>query len=332
MAQNFSQDNSAPRSRALVALLLAISLLCMIGYAREGERGPLHSLQAGVSTAFLPAKAASGAISAVEYSAFIAANDATADDSTLSALRQQNDQLRQNVAQLEEYRQEAQRLQQLLDFQDLYGLEGVTCTVLSRTGDSWNNSVTIGKGSAEGVRAGLAVAGPTGLVGQVVSVQQHSAEVRLLQDPQSGVAVMVQSNRQEGILRGSLDGLLYLENMADDAEVQAGDVIVTSGLGGSFYRGIVVGTVVKVEGEAGSASRRIVVEPNESTGPLQEVMVITGMDADAAQTAASDASADSPSDEAASADASDAPASDASDAGASPDGSAAVAGDVGYTG
>ncbi|MBO4365985.1 MAG: rod shape-determining protein MreC [Eggerthellaceae bacterium] len=282
MAHNFRQASPALRSHALVIVLLVISLACVTMYAREGEGGLMHTMQSGTSAMFTPMRAASGAVSTVEYSAFTAINDSTADPSTLSELKEQNEQLRQTVAQLEEYRQESIRLQQLLDFRDLYSLEGVTATVLSRSTDSWNNVITIGKGSEEGVRAGLPVAGPNGLVGQVVSVTPHTAEVRLLQDPQSGVAVMIQSNREEGIVKGSLDGLLYLENVSDDAEVKPGDVVITSGLGGSFYRGIVVGTVVKVEGESGLTSRRIVVEPNEKTGPLQEVMVITAMNSEGA--------------------------------------------------
>ena len=67
-----------------------------------------------------------------------------------------------------------------------------------------------------------------------------------------------------------------------EIEDKTGDVIVTSGLGGSFFRGIIVGTVVKVDGDASTETRRIVVEPNESTGPLQEVMVITAMNSEGA--------------------------------------------------
>lgn len=277
MVKNFKQDRPAVHSNVIVVALLVVSLACMTLYAREGEGGPMHSLQAGTSAMFVPLRAASGAVSVVPYSLFTSASDATADSTKVSELQQQNEQLRQTVAQLEEYRQESDRLQKLLKFQDMYDIEGVTATVLSRSTDSWNMILTIGKGSGEGIRAGLPVAGPTGLVGQVVSVTPHSAEVRLLQDPQSGVAVMIQSNREEGIVRGSLDGLLYLENVSDDVEVKPGDVVITSGLGGSFYRGIIVGTVVKVDGNTGDTNRQIVVEPNETAAPLQEVMVMTSM-------------------------------------------------------
>ena len=268
------------RGYGLLAILLVISLACMTIYAREGDNGFMHSLQKGTSALFSPLKLASGTISSMEYSAFTSFEDATADKETLSALKEQNEQLRQTVSELEEYRQEARRLNGLLNYQDMYDLEGITASVISRSTDSWNRVITIDKGSNDGVVAGLPVIGPTGLVGQVISTSSKSAEVRLLQDAKSGVAVMIQSNREEGILKGSYDGLLYLENVGDDVEVKEGDVIITSGSGGSYFRGITVGTVVKVEGETGSSSRKIIVEPNESTGPLQEVMVIYAMNSE----------------------------------------------------
>ena len=237
-------------------------------------------MQSATSAVLTPVKYVSGGVTAAEYSAFTAVEDATSGDVSLTQLREQNEQLRQSVAQMEEYRQESERLRQLLGYRDAYALEGVVCSVISRSGSSWNNVVTIGKGTADGVRPGLAVVGPAGVVGQVISADSRTAEVRLLQDPQSGVAVLIQSSRDEGIVKGSLDGLLYLQNISDEAKVEAGDVVVTSGLGGSFNRGLIVGTVAKVEGTG--PSRKIIVEPNETTGPLQEVMVVTGMESEGA--------------------------------------------------
>lgn len=237
----------------------------------------MHTLQSGTAAVFTPAKYASGVVADAEYMAFTAIGDLTAGDAEMSQLKEENQQLRQEVAELEEYRQESERLQELLDYQDAYDLEGVVCPVVSRSGKSWNNTITIGKGTDSGVHSGMAVIGPAGVVGQVVSANSHTAEVRLLQDPKSGVAVLIQSSRAEGIVKGSLDGMLYLENVSDDSTIKEGDVVVTSGLGGNFNRGLIVGTVVKVEGTSGEANRKIIIEPNESVGPLQEIMVITGM-------------------------------------------------------
>ena len=78
----------------------------------------------------------------------------------------------------------------------------------------------------------------------------------------------------EGIVRGSLDGLLYLQNVDADVQVSVGDLVLTSGLGGSYVRGLLIGTVVKVEGSAGDATRTIVVSPNDMVSVLEDVLVV----------------------------------------------------------
>ena len=81
--------------------------------------------------------------------------------------------------------------------------------------------------------------GTTGVVGQVISVSTYSSQVRLLNDAQSGVAVMLQSSRSEGILSGSVEGVLYLEGVDEGVEVTEGEAVITSGLGGGYFRGLV---------------------------------------------------------------------------------------------
>ena len=284
MALSFKQGSPA-RSYVIFAILLVVCIVCMVMYGREGSQGPLHTAQSTISGLFAPVKAASGGISTAEDAIGGAITDATADPSTLSALREQNQQLRSTIAQLEEYRQEAERLEGVLALRDAFSATAVTGRVLSRSLDPWNLVVTIDVGTNDGVRAGMPVLGSSGLVGQVIAATPFTADVRLLADPQSGVAVMVQSSRDEGILRGNLDGLLYLEDMDEDAQVQAGDVVITSGLGGGFFRGIMVGTVVKVDERPGSVERTVVVEPNASTAAYEEATVIISMDSDAAEAA-----------------------------------------------
>ena len=284
MALSFKQG-SRVRSAIVFVVLLAVSIIMMIMYAREPQEGPLHSAQSTVSGLFAPVKAASGGVSMVEDTIGNAVSDATADATTVTALREQNEQLRATIAQLEEYRQEAERLEGVLALKDAYKATAVTGRVLSRSLDPWNLVVTIDKGTNDNVRAGLPVLGSSGLVGQVIATTPFTSDVRLLADPQSGVAVMVQSSRDEGILRGNLDGLLYLEDMDDDAQVQPGDVVITSGLGGGFFRGIMVGTVVKADQRAGTTGLTVVVEPNAKTAAYEEVTVILSMDSEAAEAA-----------------------------------------------
>ena len=284
MALNFKQGSPA-RSTIVFIVLVIVCIVCMVLYGREQGSGPLHSAQSTVSGLVSPVKAASGGVSTAEDAIAGAVADATADPQTLTALREQNEQLRATIAQLEEYRQEAERLEGVLALRDAFDATAVTGRVLSRSLDPWNLVVTIDKGTNDNVRAGMPVLGSSGLVGQVIATTPFTADVRLLADPQSGVAVMVQSSRDEGILRGNLDGLLYLEDMDEDAQVKPGDVVITSGLGGGFFRGIMVGTVVKVDERPGSIQRTVVVEPNAHTAAYEEATVIISMDSDAAEQA-----------------------------------------------
>ena len=93
------------------------------------------------------------------------------------------------------------------------------------------------------------------------------------------MSVYIQSSRAEGVVKGSVEGLLYLENVDSAVEVKVGDVIVTSGLGGSYFRGMELGTVSAVRASAGTSDRTIVVSPLAVADPLEEVTVVTSASA-----------------------------------------------------
>ena len=273
--------------RVLLVVLVVVSVACMTLYAREGESGPLHSVQGVFAGIAAPLKSAGSVVGAAADGAGTAAQDATASEETLSALRERNAELTQLLTQAEEYRLEVERLQGLLDLKDTYDIDGVSGRVIGRSTDAWNQRVTIDVGTSDGVEVGLTVMGPTGVIGQVVSASAGSSEVRLLTDPQSGAAAVVQSSRAEGVVRGSLSGLLYLENVAADVTLNVGDVVLTSGLGGSYTKGLLIGTIVRVDGNANDGTRRVIVSPNEQATTFEEVVVV--------KSAASDSSSGSSS-------------------------------------
>lgn len=308
MPLRFNERDSAISGNLMLAILLVVSLVVFVIYSAEGESGPIHTLQSGVGVAVTPVSSVGVGIDSAEQAAETTLSDLTADPSTMSELKEQNAQLRQMVSDLEEYRQEAQRLAGIQDLKDSYGIEGLTTRIIGISGDSWNRVLTIDKGSDDGISVGLPVMGSSGLVGQIKSVTATTAEVRLLQDASSGVAVLLQSSRAEGLLKGSADGLLYLVDIDEDVEVKVGDVVVTSGLGGGYFRGLIVGSVARIEEGNGQSVRQIVVSPNDTVSGLEEVMVVTGVsskkNAADSQTSASSSSSSSSS-EAASTDGSD---------------------------
>ena len=274
MALNFQQRSSVLVRRALLAALVVASLALVAVYSREGEGGPLHAAQAAVSGAFAPLKFVGAAAGSGMDSVGEGIGNLTADESTLSGLREYNAELVEQYAQTEELRRENEELRALLELKDLYEIEGVAARVIGNPPGAWDQTVTIDKGAADGVDSGLTVMGASGVVGQVVEASEHTASVRLLTDSHSGAAALVQPSRAQGIVRGSLEGLLYLEDLEADAEVAEGDVVVTSGLGGSYTRGLVIGTVVKVDAKQGDVSRRVVVSPNDEAAALETVMVV----------------------------------------------------------
>ncbi len=307
MPANFQQNKPAGGRPIALIVLLVVALACMGAYAREGDEGPIHKVQDVFLSIGAPFSALGGHGGSAIEGAGTALRDATADAETLSALREQNEQLRRLVAETEEYRQEAERLQGLLDMKRVSNVKGVIAHVIGYSTTAWDQSITIDMGSAEGVEPGMTVMGSTGVLGQTARVLDHTSTVRLLTDPNSGAAVKIQSSRANAIVRGSLDGRLHLGDLEDDQIPEVGDVVITSGLGGSYQSGLIVGTVVSVGKSSAGTAGDIIVNPNDSASLLEEVIVVmddaalekanqaqaqVGGDADAEGTSADEQSAE----------------------------------------
>lgn len=277
MLQTYHIKKSSKDPRVLLVVMLVLCVGISFVYIHEGQAGPLHAVKNALCSLTAPLTHASAQLESARAYASESLSDTLATSSKLSELQEENESLRAQLAEMEEYRQEAQRLESLLNISEKYSVEGITACVTGKTSEAYDQAVTLDAGSSDGVAVGQSVMGPNGVIGQIISTTEHSATVRLLSDPQSGVAVLLQATREEGVCVGSLEGLLYLENISEDANVQVGDVVVTSGLGGSYTRGLIVGRVVRIDQRQGESSRRIVVSPNEEAGPLQEVMIVSNV-------------------------------------------------------
>lgn len=271
----FNSLQSGSNARRLVfALLFVVSLMLMTVYAREGGDGVIHKVQDGVMSVTGQVGRVGSGIGAATESLGDAVDDATASPGTLTALREQNEELRRLLSDTDEYRQEAERLRDLLDMKQVSGVTGPAAHIIGRSANAWDQSITIDLGSSDGVEAGMTIMGSTGVIGQVSRTTEHTSIVRLLSDPNSGAAVMIQSTRAYGIVRGSLDGLLYLEDIAEDQIPQVGDVVLTSGMGGSYERGLIVGAVISVNRTTNNTTGSIIVAPNSDVSLLEEVIVV----------------------------------------------------------
>jgi rod shape-determining protein MreC len=245
-------------------------------WAREGESGPLHSIRAGAMAVKAPMEQAGSLLSVPLRGLGNATADATAPAASLTELQAKNDELTAMVARLEEARLENERLTALNGLVDAYKLESTTARILAHSADAWNQVITIDKGTSDGIAVGMPVMSANGLIGQVEVAGPFTSTVRLLTDPASGVAVFLQANRSEGIVTGSSERLLYLSYMSVDINVQAGDVLITSGAGGVYPKGIVIGEVVSVTHNASDVYLTILVKPVSRVDSYEEVAVLTG--------------------------------------------------------
>lgn len=269
----------------LPAVLLVACLLLLTLWFREGSSGPLHSVRKGFSFVTTPIASLGSALGVPFVALGNIFTNASASQDDLTTLQEQNAELTATVIQLEEYRQEVDRLNGLLKLKDAYHIEGVAARVTGHDSDSWNQVITINKGTSDGISVGMPVMDDKGLVGQVETTRAGSSTVRLITDAQSGVAAMIQSTRAEGVLTGSLDGLLYLSYIPISQTVIEGDAVITSGSGGIYPRGIVIGEVISVQGKSTDLYYTIVVKPVSSSENYEDVLVLTGRETEVTSTA-----------------------------------------------
>ena len=202
---------------------------------------------------------------------------------TLTGFRSENERLRKRIQSLEIERQrllEAEatnrQLKALLDFRSRIPAGAITGSIIANSANSWFQSCMIDKGSSEGVRKGMAVVTPLGVVGQVVGVTPHAAKVLLLTDPNSGIDVLVQRTRSRGIVSGSLDSGTVLKYVKRSEDIQEGDRLITSGIDGVFPKGMMVGTVIKVRKQHIGLFQFIEVLPAVQTERIENVLVVAG--------------------------------------------------------
>lgn len=201
----------------------------------------------------------------------------------------ENEQLKVRIAQYEimenelnNLRQENQRLKELLDYADtVEEYERVTAPVIGRSQGIWFNQFTVGAGRNQGVEEDMAVINGAGLVGRVTSVSANTCKVTAIIDSTSDVSVIVERTRDYGFVRGLLEAgggddtmELYFLPMGND--LVPGDVLVTSGADGVFPRGLSVGSVLEVSRSSEDAEDRYaLVSPTVDFLRLEEVVILT---------------------------------------------------------
>jgi rod shape-determining protein MreC len=199
----------------------------------------------------------------------------------LIGLEEQNVRLRNENAllagQLIQYREgylEAGRLQRVLELKDQFNVTATAATVIDRDPSSVIKTLLINKGTSQGLRVGLPVLADRGIAGRITECAWHVSRVMLITDENSNVDALIQENRAHGVLQGAGSGGCQLKYIAKTEEVKEGDMVISSGMGRIFPKGILLGAVKRVDKLEGGLFQKVEVTPAVNFNKLEAVLVL----------------------------------------------------------
>jgi rod shape-determining protein MreC len=282
-------DKVVRRRRAVLALLVALSLFLLTAYFGESSGGGLHAVQRGALEVLAPIQEGANKALKPFRDLFGWFGDTLDAQDERDRLRRERDALRAEVAKLQVQNRELEQLGGLQEMNTTGGLERydpVQARVYQRSPSTWYQTVTINKGSSDGVAVDDPVVNGQGLVGKVKSVSDGNAVVMLLTDQDFGVSALAPRRGEPGSITpipGAGGDLLF--DLVDNAEdIRKGDLIVTAGtssqrLPSVYPRSILIGTVKRIDIGEGELDRRIHVEPAADLLRLDIVQVLTAPNA-----------------------------------------------------
>lgn len=190
-------------------------------------------------------------------------------------------ELEQQLSELEELQKKNIELRDALAFRDLYDdYKVIGGNIIAKDPGNWFEVFTIDQGAQSGVQVDATIATPYGLVGRVSRVDAFTSRVVALIDMDSRVSVRVARTRDLLVLRGDvklrLEGLCRVDYIPPNSDIQPGDVLETSGLGGIYPKGIRIGTVENVLSNEGQYDSYAIVRPSVDFKRLEEVLVMIG--------------------------------------------------------
>ncbi|MDJ0866225.1 MAG: rod shape-determining protein MreC [Myxococcota bacterium] len=199
----------------------------------------------------------------------------------LLGVRDENDALRSRIARLEEENLQFRealvasgRLRRIAEMRDEFATPMRPTQVVGQDVSPWFRSVLLDRGRADGVRSGMPVVTDRGVVGLVTASTPNAGRTMLVLDAQSAIDGIVQRSRARGIVRGRGTDRLDFEFFVRGDDVAPGDVVITSGFGGVYPKGLRLGEVIEVYADAERLLHRAVLRPAVDFGRLEQVFVM----------------------------------------------------------
>jgi rod shape-determining protein MreC len=265
----------ARSTRLLVIALVVASLMTITLDFRAGNRGPLAAVGRGALTIIAPLQEAVAGIFRPIGSFFSTL-------ANLGNLREENNLLRgqvarahQEQARFADLKREFEELQRLLDLKQRFDLPTRGATVIAEGVSNFEWTVTIDRGSSDGVTLDMPVIAADGLVGRVVKVSRSDSIVMLITDPDSRVGVKLARSGERGLLLGARGEELRLDLINPDTKVLPAEPVLTSGYQGSLFPpGIPIGQVARADTADVELTRPVFVRPFVDFSRLNYVLLV----------------------------------------------------------
>jgi rod shape-determining protein MreC len=281
-------DKTVRRRRAVLALLVAVSLVLLTAYFGESSSGVLHGVQRGANQVLSPVQ--EGANRALKPFRDLAGwfGDTIDAKKQRDKLEKENQALRAQAIAAAAAERENRALRKTVEFDSFNQIatfSPLTARVIGRSPTVWYSTVTVDKGSGSGVHTDLPVIDGDGLVGRISNVWGDGAQVTLITDRTSGVSARVNETGVTGVVRpsvGNPDDLL-LDFVPSGSKVARGQTVVTSGTSPSsgqalpslFPPDIPIGKVTRVEQRELNLYQRVHIKPFSDLRGLDFVQVLT---------------------------------------------------------
>ena len=260
-----------------ILVLIVVAIAGVSAYLLKGNAGPVTNVTGTVKspiqrTVSSLAEWLEGLYGYIyEYDQLSAENERLREE-----LTEAQEKVRDGEAAIEEN----ERLRKLLDFKEKHSdMTLEPAKIISWTSSNWSSSFTISKGSGNDIAVGDSVITEYGvLVGQVIEVGTTWATVRTVIDISTNIGAFIAENGTSGMIVGDFammqDGFVKLSYLTDEAQVFTGDTVMTSGAGGAFPQGLVIGSISSVQAEAGGQIEYGMIKPGCDLKSLVQVFVV----------------------------------------------------------
>jgi rod shape-determining protein MreC len=263
-------------NRIALALLILISVSVLVIHFRESETGFLHNLQRFSVNLLSPLQSGSFKVARSLSDTWQSATEFGRLQEENRALKKEVSELRRDTINLKELELENTRLRKEVGAPVREQFVTVFANVIGKSVNTWQATVILDKGSRNGVKTKMPVATADGLVGQVMSTTANSCLVQLIMDQKSAVGVKLQNSRATGIVEGEGENELKLNYLSKEVKTGKGEIVISSGLGGLYPAGLVVGSVSQVGQRTDGLFQNVGVSPAVDFWTLEEVFIITG--------------------------------------------------------